>query len=74
MKHECCIDSCIVWAIRPSNFIFSGRANESRLLNILQFQTLIASKAVRCVLAACSKPLIDFGMRRAHDTEGFGYA
>jgi nicotinate phosphoribosyltransferase len=40
---------------------------ESRLLNIIHFQTLIASKAVRCVLAARGKPLVDFGMRRAHE-------
>lgn len=42
---------------------------ESRLVNILHFQTLIASKAARCVLAAGGKPLIDFGMRRAHGGE-----
>jgi len=42
---------------------------ESRLVNILHFQTLIASKASRCVLAAPDKPLIDFGMRRAHGSE-----
>ena len=42
---------------------------ESRLINLLQFQTLIASKAVRCVLAAPEKLLVDFGMRRAHGAE-----
>lgn len=42
---------------------------ESRLINILHFQTLIASKAARCVLAAPNKLLIDFGMRRAHGAE-----
>jgi nicotinate phosphoribosyltransferase len=42
---------------------------ESRLINLLQFQTLIASKAVRCVLAASGKLLVDFGMRRAHGAE-----
>ena len=42
---------------------------ESRLINLLHFQTLIASKAARCVLAAPDKLLIDFGLRRAHGAE-----
>lgn len=42
---------------------------ETRLLNLLQFQTLIASKAARCVLAAPGKLLVDFGLRRAHGFE-----
>ena len=42
---------------------------ESRLVNILQYQTLIASKAARCRLAAGDAQLIDFGMRRAHGAE-----
>ncbi|HYA65631.1 MAG TPA: nicotinate phosphoribosyltransferase [Burkholderiaceae bacterium] len=42
---------------------------ESRLLNIVHFQTLIASKAARMVLAAPQKLLVDFGMRRAHGAE-----
>lgn len=42
---------------------------ESRLINILHFETLIASKAARCVLAAPGKLLVDFGMRRAHGAE-----
>ena len=42
---------------------------ESRLINLLQYQTLIASKAARCVLAAPDKQLVDFGLRRAHGAE-----
>jgi len=42
---------------------------ESRLINILHFQSLIAAKAARCVLAAPNKLLVDFGMRRAHGAE-----
>ncbi len=42
---------------------------ESRLINLLHFQTLIASKAARCVLAAPGKFLVDFGFRRAHGAE-----
>ena len=42
---------------------------ESRLINILHYQTLIASKAARMVLAAPGKALADFGLRTAHGAE-----
>lgn len=42
---------------------------ESRLINILHFQTLIASKAARHALIAPDKVLVDFGFRRAHGGE-----
>ena len=42
---------------------------ESRLINILHYQSLIAAKAARMVLAAPGKLLVDFGMRRAHGAE-----
>jgi nicotinate phosphoribosyltransferase len=42
---------------------------ESRLLNLVHLQTLIASKAARIVLAAEGRLLVDFGMRRAHGAE-----
>ena len=42
---------------------------ESRVINLLHFQTLIASKAARCVLVAPGKLLVDFGLRRAHGAE-----
>ena len=42
---------------------------ETRLINILHFQSLIASKAARMTLAAPGKQLIDFGLRRAHGSE-----
>lgn len=42
---------------------------ETRIINLLHFQTLIASKAARMVLAARDKTLIDFGLRRAHGAE-----
>src|SRR5512146_1833450 len=47
---------------------------ETRLINVIQFQTLIASKAARCMLAAEARPLIDFGLRRAHGTQAGLYA
>lgn len=42
---------------------------ESRLINLLHLQILLASKAVRSRLAAPGKLLVDFGMRRAHGAE-----
>jgi nicotinate phosphoribosyltransferase len=42
---------------------------ETRLLNLVHFQTVVASKAARIRLAARGKGLIDFGLRRAHGAE-----
>jgi nicotinate phosphoribosyltransferase len=42
---------------------------ETRLINILHFQSLIAAKAARMTLAAPGKLLVDFGLRRAHGAE-----
>ncbi|MCS6781469.1 MAG: nicotinate phosphoribosyltransferase, partial [Geminicoccaceae bacterium] len=42
---------------------------ETRLLNLIHFQTAVASKAARVVLAAQGRTLIDFGLRRAHGAE-----
>jgi nicotinate phosphoribosyltransferase len=42
---------------------------ETRLINLLQLPTLVASVAARCVLAAPGKLLVDFGLRRSHGAE-----
>ena len=42
---------------------------ETRLINLLHFETVVASKAARMVLAAPGKQLVDFGLRRAHGAE-----
>lgn len=42
---------------------------ETRIINILHFQSLIAAKAARMVLAANGRRLVDFGLRRAHGAE-----
>jgi nicotinate phosphoribosyltransferase len=47
---------------------------ETRLINILHFQTLIASKAARMMLAAPRKILSDFGLRTAHGEEAGLYS
>ena len=71
-----------VWAVPEGTVLFAdepwlrivaplpeAQFVESRLINLLHYQTLIASKAARCVLAAGGRPLIDLGMRRAHGAE-----
>lgn len=42
---------------------------ETFLLNQITFQTIIASKGARAVLAAQGRTLVDFGSRRAHGTD-----
>jgi nicotinate phosphoribosyltransferase len=42
---------------------------ETRAINLLHYQSLIASKAARMVLAAPGRLLVDFGLRRAHGAE-----
>jgi nicotinate phosphoribosyltransferase len=43
---------------------------ETPLLNMINFQTLIATKASRVCRAACDDPVIEFGMRRAQGPDG----
>jgi nicotinate phosphoribosyltransferase len=43
---------------------------ETTLLNIINFQTLIATKAARICLAAEGAPVLEFGLRRAHGPDG----
>jgi len=42
---------------------------ETRIINLLQFQVMVASKAARVRLAAPGRLLVDFGLRRAHGAE-----
>jgi nicotinate phosphoribosyltransferase len=55
--------------LRVTAPILEAQLVESRILNLAHFQSVIASKAVRCVLAARGRRLVDFGMRRAHGAE-----
>jgi nicotinate phosphoribosyltransferase len=43
---------------------------ETALLNIINFQTLVATKAARLTLAACGGEVIEFGLRRAQGPDG----
>ncbi len=55
--------------LRVTAPIAQAQLVETRLINLLHLQTLIASKAARTVLMAPGKLLVDFGLRRAHGAE-----
>ncbi len=42
---------------------------ESLVMNLVQLETVLASKAVRLVMAARGRPVVDFGMRRMHGVD-----
>lgn len=42
---------------------------ESLVMNLVQLETVLASKAVRLVMAAQGRPVVDFGMRRMHGVD-----
>ncbi len=50
--------------------IFETQLVETALLNLLNYQTLIATKAARVCLAADGDPVLEFGLRRAHGPDG----
>lgn len=73
-----------IYSIREGDLIFPGEpvvrveANiieaqivETLLLNILNFQTLVATKATRMEIQAKGRKLIDFGLRRAQGSGGY---
>lgn len=68
------IEGSIVFANEPilriKGPLLQGQLLESTLLNILNFQTLIATKAARVCQAAQGDEVIEFGMRRAQGPNG----
>ena len=56
--------------LRISGPIDQAQIVETMLLNTLNFQTLIATKAARICLAAQGDPVIEFGLRRAQGIDG----
>ena len=52
--------------LRIESPIIEAQIVETYLLSIINFQSLIATKASRIVNAASGKPVIEFGSRRAH--------
>jgi nicotinate phosphoribosyltransferase len=56
--------------MRVSGPIIQCQLLETALLNILNFESLIATKAARVCLAAENDPVIEFGLRRAQGVDG----
>jgi len=50
--------------------VVPGMLLESAVLAILNFQSLVATKAARLCLSAAGAPVIEFGMRRAQGIDG----
>ncbi|MBI2370811.1 MAG: nicotinate phosphoribosyltransferase [Deltaproteobacteria bacterium] len=46
--------------------IIEAQIVETAAINFCHLQTLLASKAARCVIAARGRPVVEFGLRRAH--------
>ncbi|SEM05221.1 nicotinate phosphoribosyltransferase [Halomonas caseinilytica] len=42
---------------------------ESLIMNLVQLETVLASKAIRLVMAARGRPVVDFGLRRMHGVD-----
>ncbi len=64
MEGETVFPNCPVLRIEGS--LFEAQLVESLVLNILNFESLIATKASRMRYAAGNRILSDFGLRRAH--------
>ena len=56
--------------VRVSGSVLQAQLLETALLNIVNFDTLVATKAARIVLAAEGEPVIEFGLRRAQGLDG----
>jgi nicotinate phosphoribosyltransferase len=56
--------------LRVTGPILQCQLLETTLLNIVNFQTLIATKAARICSAARGEPVIEFGLRRAQGIDG----
>ncbi len=76
-----------VWAMKEGNFffpnepiirvqgpMFHAQIAETYLLNVINFQTLVASKASRIRNVAKDKVLLEFGTRRSHSPLAGVYA
>lgn len=56
--------------VRVTGPLMQAQLLETIILNIINFQTLIATKAARICTAAQGEPVIEFGLRRAQGPDG----
>jgi nicotinate phosphoribosyltransferase len=56
--------------LRVQGPILQAQIIETALLNFLNFQSLVATKAARICLAARGEPVVEFGLRRAQGVNG----
>ena len=56
--------------VRVTGPILHGQLAETPLLNAVNFQTLVATKAARVKAAAGDDPVLEFGLRRAQGPDG----
>jgi nicotinate phosphoribosyltransferase len=56
--------------VRVKGPLIAAQIVETALLNIINFQTLIATKSARICQAAKGDPVIEFGLRRAQGIDG----
>ena len=78
LRFECNVEAVpegtVVFAqeplVRVRGPLLQAQLAETALLNIVNFQTLIATKSARVRLAAGDDPVLEFGLRRAHGIDG----
>ncbi|MFH1924746.1 MAG: nicotinate phosphoribosyltransferase [Planctomycetota bacterium] len=56
--------------VRVAGPLIQSQIIETALLNLVNFQTLVATKAARVVMAARGEPVLEFGLRRAQGIDG----
>ena len=78
LRFECDVDAIAEGSVvfqqeplvRVRGPLLQAQIVETALLNIINFQTLVATKAARIRLAAGGDPVLEFGLRRAQGNDG----
>ncbi len=56
--------------VRVTGPLIQSQIIETALLNVINFQTLVATKAARVTAASRGEPVLEFGLRRAQGIDG----